>query len=101
MARKPDLRQNAEIVLELMKVQYSRNVVLSWDETVCWPVYALCKDHRGEFYIGGGDSHERIPAGSVDAKDLRRDRLAQTVVAYLLHLVCHYRMQPPTPVSQA
>ena len=60
-----------------------------------------CRDCVGVDESADIDSHERIPAGSVDAKDLRRDQLAQTVVAYLLHLVCHYRMQPPTPVSQA
>ena len=86
---KSQLNHNVERVLDLLEVASSptRNTMISFDETCCWPTYATYADARGSFFIGGADSETRLETGKVHASELQKSRLAQTVVVYLLKRV--------------
>lgn len=79
----PQLQKNAEVVLNLMGLQKTRNVMFAMDETVYFPQYGLL--HVPEpVYVGGADEKAVIPAGEGDAGHLKKTDLAQTCLSFVV-----------------
>ena len=74
--------------IQLLQTHGSRNIMLSFDETVTFPTYSMMRDERGSYFIGGGDAKSRLEVGVHMPSDLRKQDLAQTIVCYVVQLGC-------------
>ena len=91
--RRSELWESVHAGIQLLDTHGTRNCMLAFDETVVFPTYAMLRDERGSFYVGGGDDKARLDVGSVRPSELKKTELAQTVVCYVVPL-CAYRHFP-------
>ena len=84
--QRSDVFRNFEKVTELLDVRGSRAWMLSFDETVMWPTWAAYTDSRGRWFVGGADDKSRLACSDHSVETLRKEDLAQSVIAFLATL---------------
>ena len=81
---RPRLLANCAKALGLLQVEHTRNIIVTFDETVWFPRYSLVYLPQGPTYVGGAGDELTVPATGRCATEFRLSELAQETVHYLV-----------------
>ncbi|CAE7678072.1 unnamed protein product, partial [Symbiodinium necroappetens] len=77
------LQSNCNQAVELCGTQGTRNLRISFDDTVFYPSFSILSENGKRYYIGGAEQ-TKIPVSKEACAKLRRSDLAQVCISYVV-----------------